>query len=286
MSSFRRLCPAFACLGLLLNGILFADGRSMRDSRQQPGSITVDQRNPEIRWAYIPAGTFLRGCVPGDTDCFNDESPRHAVTISRPFELMTTEVTIAMVRAAGTTLPAQPAWNTSPRQPAVNLTWFEAADFCRAIGGRLPTEAEWERAARAGKDGAKRLSGEAALPLDRGRPLVNTADESARRVHRTVTPLAGYNDGYPSTAPVGSFPANAWGLFDMDGNVSEWMADWDGRYTASAATDPKGPAEGEYRIVRSGSWGREPIRALRISFRSGNFPTSRIESVGARCARP
>lgn len=120
-------------------------------ARPAPAASASDRFG--LTWVAIPAGTFEMGCVPGDRECDGDESPRHAVTISRGFTLTATEVTVAQYRAAGGTVPVQPSWS-GYRHPMVNVTRDEARAFCAAVGGRLPTEAEWEYAARGGRAGA------------------------------------------------------------------------------------------------------------------------------------
>ncbi len=217
-----------------------------------------------IVWARIPAGTFQMGCVPTDRDCGVDESPRHAVTFTRPFDLMTTEVTVRMFGAAGMEVDAQPMWST-PDHPVVIVTWDEAQAFCRAAGGRLPTEAEWEYAARGGREGAIFPWGDQP-PTDDVRAGHGAAFEGDRAY------------------PVKRFAANGFGLYDASGNVWEWTANFAGLYQAEAATDPSGPASGRARIVRGGSFG-DDARNLRLSNRTPNQPASVNLNVGLRCAR-
>ena len=240
-----------------------------------------------LRWVTIPAGTFRMGCVPGDGACGSRELPRHTVRISRPFQLMTTEVTLGMYRRLATPLP-QPEWNTEDRQPVVNVTWDEARSYCTAAGGRLPTEAEWEYAARGRRVGDRYVWGNATTPRLDGRPAANVADESVKRKYPHMTIFTGYDDGYAFTSPVGSFPPNAYGLFDMAGNVWEWVADWydAGYYAVSPAADPKGPSSGSGRVVRGNSWYGYSWN-LRISYRGGDDPVRRPhgDGIGFRCAR-
>jgi formylglycine-generating enzyme required for sulfatase activity len=220
---------------------------------------------PAIPWARIPAGSFEMGCVPGDPRCGVDEFPRHRVTFSRPFEMMITEVTVEMYRVAGLPLGEQPPWSTSPRHPVVIVTWDRAQQFCGTVGGRLPTEAEWEYAARGGREGSMYPWGDQPPTVDPG--AVNGAAFENERPH-----------------PVQSFAPNAYGLYDMAGNVWEWTADAIGLYSADAVTDPQGPASGRARIVRGGSFGDDPEN-LRVSNRTPNQPGSVNVNVGLRCVR-
>src|SRR6478609_9489238 len=97
-----------------------------------------------IEWVRVPPGTFQMGCVPADTHCDADEQPRHQVTLTRGFELMRTEMTVAMLRASGFPAPDdQPPWSTTPNHPVTVIRWTEASAACDLLGGRLPTEAEW-----------------------------------------------------------------------------------------------------------------------------------------------
>jgi formylglycine-generating enzyme required for sulfatase activity len=222
---------------------------------------------PEIPWVRIPAGTFDMGCASLDERCGGDEHPKHSVTISTPFEMMATEVTVGMYRATAAVVDDQPAWSTMPEQPVVIVTWDEAQAFCRAAGGRLPTEAEWEYAARGGK-------ADLVYPWGNEPP---TNQEGA------VNGAAFESD---AAWPVRSFAANGFGLYDMAGNVWEWVADWGGFYSQSSlpATDPTGPDTGRTRVVRGGSYGDDPVN-LRVSNRTPNPPDRANLNVGFRCVR-
>ena len=214
-----------------------------------------------VAWTRIPAGSFQMGCVPADMRCDGDEQPRHAVTV-RAFEIMTTEATLGMMRAAKRTVADQPGWSSMPNQPVAIVSWDDAAGFCKVVGGRLPTEAEWEYAARGGRDGSIYPWGDTD-PTDRDGAASGAAFET---------------DG---ARPVRSFAANGFGLYDMAGNVWEWVADGYGSYgvdSADASTEPT------FRVVRGGSYGDDP-RNLRISNRNPNRPANTNVNVGFRCAR-
>ena len=216
-----------------------------------------------LKWVRIPAGDFTMGCSPGDNECGDDEKPAHFVRITKPFEMAVTETTVAQFRkyakASGTKMPEQETWSTDAH-PVVNVTWAESAAFCKWAGGRLPTEAEAEYAARGGS------------PEVRYGPLGESA---------------WYADNAGSSAhPVGLKKANAYGLFDILGNVWEWTADWYSNvtYQSGDSRNPVGPRTGEYRVLRGGSWIYGP-RRVRASFRGRDTPTDQNYDVGFRCLR-
>jgi formylglycine-generating enzyme required for sulfatase activity len=211
--------------------------------------------NPKdgLTYVWIPPGSFMMGCSPGDSECFDDERPPHKVTITKGFWMGQTPVTQqAYQRVTG----QNPSNFKGANLPVETVAWDEARDYCVAIGGRLPTEAEWEYAARAGSTSAR---------------------------HGRLDDIAWYsaNSG-GQTHEVGQKAANAWGLFDMLGNVWQWEADWHGEYQAGAQIDPSGPASGQDRALRGGSWYVES-GSVRVSYHLRVVLGSRYTSVGLRC---
>jgi formylglycine-generating enzyme required for sulfatase activity len=259
------------------------------------------QRDPDLRWVSIAAGEFYMGCVPGDT-CAEEEQHRHKVRLSHAFQLGATEVTWGQYRRYAQSHdahePPAPEYRVKNDFPVVNVTWDEALTFCKASGGRLPTEAEWEYAARGGQDGWKRAWGNGA-PMVNGKPAANLADESYRRATSMsaadVSPASadppiwiGYDDKFGQAAPVGSFLPNGFGLHDMSGNVREWIADWEhvswDDYTRAHELDPVGPATGKRRGVRGDAFWFRP-KSSRLSARVFVEPDRREPDLGFRCAR-
>jgi len=164
------------------------------------------------------------------------------------------------------------------QHPVVSVSWQDAQAYCQWAGKRLPTEAEWEYAARAGTDTLFWWGND---PPSQRR-VGNIADESARELIGGI--VHGYQDGYARTAPIGSFEPNPWGLQGMIGNVAEWTNDWyGGSYKKDAEHNPQGPATGQYKVIRGGSWANGPLRA-RSANRDWDTPTYRHDTVGFRCA--
>jgi len=223
----------------------------------------------------IEAGCFQMGSDKGA----QDEQPVHEVCVSA-FKMDTYEVTQREF---------QQQMNTNSSRikgadlPVESATWVEADEFCTKVGKRLPTEAEWEYAARAGSS-TEYSWGEAFDPK-----MANYCDQSCSANVRDEN----NSDGFPFTAPVGSFPANPFGLHDMAGNVSEWVEDWMevNYYVLSAKQDPKGPVRSERvlrggtntKIFRGGSW-TTGASDLRSANRKALWVDYRIDSIGFRCA--
>jgi formylglycine-generating enzyme required for sulfatase activity len=170
------------------------------------------------------------------------------------------------------------------QQPVVVVTWNQAQEYCTWLSqqtGRtfsLPTEAEWEYACRAGT--ATRRPWGDDPNNDQTCAYANGADISSASAF-SLTNGFPYNDGFSTSAPVGSFLPNAFGVYDMMGNVWEWCEDWFGAYTSVAAVDPTGPAKGYSKVVRGGSWMDGPDY-LRCAFRSGLPPDQSKSNIGFR----
>jgi formylglycine-generating enzyme required for sulfatase activity len=214
--------------------------------------------NPKdgLTYVWVPPGKFRMGCSPGDKESSTNEKPAHRVMIRRGFWMGQTPVTQeAYQRVIGT----NPSHFRGPRLPVETVTWDEAKAYCKAVGMRLPTEAEWEYAARAGSTAVRYGD------LDR---------------------IAWYSgNSQEQTHEVGGKYGNGFGLYDMLGNVWEWVADYyDGKYYAgSPAGDPSGPSGGQIRVLRGGSW-HSILKATRVSCRRRNEPTVRSDRIGFRCA--
>jgi len=216
----------------------------------------------KLELVLIPAGKFMMGSPETEKDRLSDET-QHEVTISQPFYMGKYEVTQEQYEAVTGT---NPSLFKDAKNPVENVSWDDAQEFCKKLSAktaktvRLPTEAQWEYACRAGTE-TRFYSGDADDDLDG---------------------VGWYfsNSGI-TTYPVGAKKPNAWGLYDMHGNVWNWCADWYGKYELGAATDPTGPTTGTSRVLRGGSWYGYPW-FCRSAFRSIDSPVVRGIAVGFR----
>jgi formylglycine-generating enzyme required for sulfatase activity len=266
------------------------------DKGPPPGQVKVNPKDGQ-RYVWIPPGTFAMGCSPADYECFGDEKPAHQVTITKGYWMGQTAVTVGAWKQyhAATAKPALPTTETRGRNdlnkvgsddniPVVSVTWGEARDFCGWAGNRLPTEAEWEYAARAGNTSARygSLDAVAWYGDNSGKqPIDSTA--IWRKDQANYAKRLSENGNRPH--PVGRKAPNAWNLYDMLGNVWQWTADWydAGDYGRGENRDPMGPPGGQYRILRGGSWYYVP-RGVRVSGRLRIEPEFRFNDFGFRCA--
>jgi formylglycine-generating enzyme required for sulfatase activity len=255
--------------------------------RGPPPAQELITRVGQIRLKRIPAGEFRMGSSDGDDDAFDDEKPRHEMRIDESFYLGVTPVTQAQYQAVTGKSPGR--FQGRPENPIESVSWYESVRFCimlsqkeglvpyygirgasrvRIVGGsgyRLPTEAEWEYACRAGTE-TRYCFGDDEPGLDES---------------------AWYSAGSGAqTRPVGQKRPNAWGLYDMHGNVWEWCGDaYEGDYEMDSPNlDPPGPENTACRVVRGGSWNDVP-RDVRAASRLGYAPGVRFDYLGFRIAR-
>ncbi|MBE3097052.1 MAG: SUMF1/EgtB/PvdO family nonheme iron enzyme [Planctomycetes bacterium] len=237
------------------------------EPKSGPGTLTLDLgKGVTMKLVLIRPGKFVMGSPDSEKGRASDEGPQHEVTISKPFHMGATEVTQAQYEAVMGTNPSK---FKGPTNPVEMVSWEEAAEFCRRLSEktrktfRLPTEAEWEYAYRAGS--------KTRFPFG--------DSESALGDYAWY----GSNSG-GKTNPVAQKKPNAWGLCDMHGNVWEWCADWFGSYSSGASTDPQGAGSGGLRVVRSGSWRNGDAERFRCAYRTNFAPVRRSEDCGFRCA--
>jgi sulfatase modifying factor 1 len=228
------------------------------------GAVTENPRDG-LKYVRIPPGTFQMGCSPGDNGCENNEKPSHQVSITKAFWIGQTEVTVGAYKrfeeASGRQMPHAPDFNnarTNDNLPIVNVTWDEASAYCMWVGGRLPTEAEWEYAARGGSTEARYGN------LD---DIAWYDGNSGQRRHEVARKRF-----------------NGFGVYDLLGNVWEWVNDWydEQYYRHGPSQDPSGPSSGQDRVLRGGSWVSNP-RNVRVSVRGWSDPAGR-NNAGFRCA--
>lgn len=216
----------------------------------------------------VPGGDFVMG-----SDNKGDHSPSHIVRLDT-FYIDQYEVTNAQYytfcRETGRSLPefwGKDVFRCSleyPDHPVTGVSWNDAAAYAEWCGKRLPTEAEWEYAARGGLPGSNYPNGDTLTPAD-----------------------ANYTkSGQGGTVPVGSYPANGFVIHDTAGNVAEWVADWysDDYYAVSPPSNPKGPKKGKFHVIRGGGWHSGPY-CNRVYYRNALPPNWLDFNVGFRCAK-
>jgi eukaryotic-like serine/threonine-protein kinase len=239
------------------------------------------RRQAQREQVQVPAGDFEMGNDPGKGGA-PDEAPAHRPRLS-PFAIDKLEVTNREYRECvkhglcttpgDTSSKTRKGYYEDPRfddHPIVNVDWFQADAYCRWTGGRLPTEAEWEKTARGDKDRRQ-------FPWGDRKPDCSLAN------------FGGPDGCGGDTDRVGARPEgkSPYGALDMAGNVWEWVSDWydPSYYKRSTAADPRGPEWGSFKVMRGGCFDTAPD-GLRVSCRNRDFPSSRRVNVGFRCARP
>lgn len=257
-----------------------------------PGNVPPVTRD-QAELVFVPEGEFLMGSNPSEPYFWGAEAPKHTVYLDT-FWIYITEVTNSMYRACveddKCPVPQENHSHTIENYfnnpdydgyPVIYVTHADAATYCEWAGGRLPTEAEWEKAAR-GTDGYLFPWGDGELQDY----YANFCDEGCPG-HSVESTERGFDDGYRDVAPVGSYPdgASPFGVLDMAGNVLEWVADWYAvdYYIRSPDANPMGPEDGTKNIIRGGSWWslREGLRPAARASKSIDYSS---DMVGFRCA--
>lgn len=223
-------------------------------SRAAAQSKTKVNAKDGLTYVWIAPGTFQMGCSNGDTKCEKDEKPVHTVKLTQGFWIGQTLVTQAAYQKV---IGSNPSTFKGEKLPVDTVSFDDATAYCTKVGMRLPTEAEYEFAARGGSAAARYA------------PLDEIAWYSANSMGKTHE--------------VAQKKPNAYGLYDMLGNLWVWTADWFGLYTNAAATDPKGPATGPAGVSRGGSWRNDASR-IRVSARLTDGRANAFFEYGIRCA--
>ncbi|HEX8503666.1 MAG TPA: formylglycine-generating enzyme family protein [Pyrinomonadaceae bacterium] len=295
------------CLLACALALLGAGGCRREAARVAPAGPDESARAEREGMVLVGGGTFRMG----SDDEMPDEAPAHEVTVG-PFWIDAREVTVgefarfvaatgyktdaeafgwsgvfdretgewARVDGADWRHPSGPGSRAADAEPVCQVSWRDAEAYARWAGKRLPTEAEWEYAARGGLKGRRYAWGDELRPG--GRPVANWWQGSFPERDTG-------EDGFRGRAPAGSFPPNGFGLYDVAGNVWEWCADWygEGFYASSPRADPRGPASGEERVIRGGSWmcSENFCSNYRVAARSHAAPDTGLDNLGFRCAR-
>lgn len=231
-----------------------------------------------MAFVYCPPGTFVMGSPESEPERGTDET-RHTVTLTKGFYMQTTEVTQRQWKAVMENNPSY-FHDCGENCPVDMVSWNDCQKFIGRLnsgdpgkGYRLPTEAEWEYACRAGST----------TPFNKG--ICLSTDQANYNGNKPLTGCPTGNFRH-TTTPVASFAPNAWGLYDMHGNVWEWCSDWliSSYYANSPNADPVGPGSGVNRVLRGGSF-INLGRNCRSAYRSGNAPDSRGLNYGFRLVR-
>ena len=249
----RTINLALACVIAVAVPVLAFQARSRAAVSPKRGDSKTNPKDG-LTYLWIPPGNVTTGCSAGDKECYPDENPPRKVTLTRGFWLSKTEVTqAAFERVMG----YNPSVFVGPDLPVEYVSWVEADEYCREVRGRLPSAAEWEYAARAGTTGSR---------------------------YGNLDEIAWYwNNAKFSTHPVAQKKPNAFGLYDMLGNVVEWTYTFYWVQLNQENINPTGPSTAEYKELRGGGWWDDPD-LVRASYRR-HFETTDVDyNVGFRCA--
>jgi formylglycine-generating enzyme len=234
-------------------------------SKEKDSVLKSNSKRPTIEWVDIPEGSFMMGFPQKEEKYEEDMEIVHQVHLSA-FKmskyLITFEQYDMFCEETGREKPDDLEMGRG-KYPVIHVSWYDAVAFAEWLGCRLPTEAEWEYACKAGTT-SKYYTGDKLPKRD-----ANFGD---------------YPEAKFQPTPVGSYPPNAWGLYDMLGNVEEWCLDFSGDYPSSPQTNPTGPKDGFYRILRGGAWCWPKEHCTSVN-RKGDDPEVKLNFVGFRLVK-
>ena len=232
---------------------------------EMPETMTFKVGNSEFTVSRVDPGTFTIGPVAGDPEVTEDEKPAHKVDLTETYYIGRTEVTQELYAAV---MGKNPSNFKGSNLPVEQVSYNDALEFCKRLSEKtgknftLPTEAQWEYAARGGQKSPEQ-------------PELYSGSNNINEVS-----WFGDNSG-EKTHPVATKAPNALGIYDMTGNVFEWCLDWYGSYKGAGTTDPNGPAKGVDRVLRGGSW-RGEAKNCRVSYRFNYGPDHNRFNLGFR----
>lgn len=244
-----------------------------------------------IDFLLVLPGSYMRGAVDGDEIARDNEIPSHKVIISHPFYMSQFEVTNKQFKRLFSNYTSGFYYRDSvisldnPHFPVSSVSWEEAKTYSENFGFRLPTEAEWEYVAKSGTKNHRFTWGNEMKPR---KVAANISNPSAKEKYKWDWEVFDWEDGYLLYAPVGSFPANNWGFYDMTGNAWEWCLD---AYLENIYNDFKGATkdpvfiDGDSKVLRGGGWGNAP-RGSRLSYRWGFNKANKHNGNGFRVVLP
>ena len=272
---------------------MVADKKFLKELRKNNLPWHIRHLETGIDFLLVLPGSYERGAVASDEMARDNEKPSHAVAISSPFYMSQFEITNEQFKGLFSQYSSGFYYRDSiaksgldePNFPVSNVSWDEAMSYSETYGFRLPTEAEWEFVAKAGIKDSRFTWGNEMNP---GKLVANISNPSVKKKYAWNWEVFDWEDGYELYSPVGSFPANNWGFYDLIGNAWEWCLD---AYSENVYEDYNGTTydplhtDGDKKVIRGGGWGNAP-RGSRLTYRWGYSKANKHNGNGFRVVLP